>query len=444
MGNYVEDCDYDHHLTVKKWEPVLVTPVEETNKGIYFLSNVDEDETLVRTIYCYQHKKTNDDHGPSEVIKNALSKVLVHYYPLAGRLVTTADEGRLAVDCTGEGVLCVEAEANCTLGSVDFSRPDAETRGKLVYEIPGVKSIFQIPPLMIQVTKFKCGGFVLGVSFNHLTADGQAAMEFINSWAETARGLPLSVQPFLDRTILKARNPLRIEYHHAEYDMLEDKSAPPNSKEVTIYDYIYINEKMIQKLKRQIAAEIHGPSPPPGPVRLCSSYVALSAFAWRARAKAQKMAADQETRILLVVNTRDKFTPPLPKGYFGNAVKFISAVSLAGDLVDKPLSYAVGKVQEAIRSVTDSQLRSGIDYYEVHKTKRPMGCTMISTAWSRLAFGSTDFGWGEPIMTGPVELPVDEVIIFLAHPKEKGSLNAYAGLPTSAMRSFQKLWQEIV
>ncbi|CAI0457816.1 unnamed protein product [Linum tenue] len=439
MGNYVENYD----LIVKKWEPVLVTPAEETKRGIYFLSNVDEDENLVRTIYCYHHKKTNDD-DPSGVIKNALSKVLVHYHPLAGRLVTTtADEGRLAVDCTGEGVLFVEAEANCSMGSIDFSKPDAETRGKLVYEIPGVKSIFQIPPLMIQVTKFKCGGFVLGVSFNHLIADGQAAMEFINSWAETARGLPLSVQPFLDRTILKARNPPRIEYHHAEYDVLEDKSSPRNNKEETIYDYIYINEQMIQKLKRQVAAEIYGPSPP-GPVQFCSSYEALSAFAWRARAKALKMAADQETRILLVVNTRNKFDPPLPRGYFGNAIKFISAISLAGDLVDKPLSYAVGKVQEAIRSVTDSQLRSGIDYYEVHRTKRPMGCTMISTAWSRLAFGSTDFGWGEPVMTGPAELPVDEVIIFLAHPKEKGSLNAYAGLPASAMRNFQKLWQEII
>ncbi|CAL1398556.1 unnamed protein product [Linum trigynum] len=440
MGNYVEN--YDYHLIVKKWEPVLVTPAEETKRGIYFLSNVDEDENLVRTIYCYQHRNTNAN-DPSGVIKNALSKVLVHYYPLAGRLVTTADEGRLAVDCTGEGVFFVEAEANCSLGSIDFSKPDAETRGKLVYEIPGVKSIFQIPPLMIQVTKFKCGGFVLGVSFNHLIADGQAAMEFINAWAETARGLPLSVQPFLDRTILKARNPPRIEYHHAEYDVLEDKSSSTNNKEETIYDYIYINEQMIQKLKRQIAAEIHGPSPP-GLVQFCSSYEALSAFAWRARAKALKMAADQETRILLVVNTRNKFDPPLPRGYFGNAIKFISAISLAGDLVDKPLSYAVGKVQEAIRSVTDSQLRSGIDYYEVHRTKRPMGCTMISTAWSRLAFGSTDFGWGEPVMTGPAELPVDEVIIFLAHPKEKGSLNAYAGLPSSAMRIFQKLWQEII
>ncbi|CAI0457819.1 unnamed protein product [Linum tenue] len=429
MGNYVENYD----LIVKKWEPVLVTPAEETKRGIYFLSNVDEDENLVRTIYCYHHKKTNDD-DPSGVIKNALSKVLVHYHPLAGRLVTTtADEGRLAVDCTGEGVLFVEAEANCSMGSIDFSKPDAETRGKLVYEIPGVKSIFQIPPLMIQVTKFKCGGFALGLAFSHFVADGISAVEFINSWGETARGLPLSLPPFLDRTLLRARTPLRVEHHHSEYDTLPNISSDLITGEEVVYRYIRFDQDMICKIKQEIITN-----------NKCSSYEAIAAFVWKARAKALMMSGDQLMRVLVVVNVRDKFEPRLPKGYFGNAIKYTAATCQARDLVDQPLSYVVGLVQEAIRRVNDEHLRSTIDYNEIRRAIRPLGFTYISSTWSGLAFGSTNFGWGEAISTGPVELPVDEGILFLPR-QEKGKMCMYAfmGLPVSAMGNFEELVRQI-
>jgi omega-hydroxypalmitate O-feruloyl transferase len=63
------------------------------------------------------------------------------------------------------------------------------------------------------VTKFKCGGFVLGVNVNHCMNDGISAMQFVNSWSDIARGLDLKIPPFLDRTILKPRNPPQIVSH---------------------------------------------------------------------------------------------------------------------------------------------------------------------------------------------------------------------------------------
>ena len=101
-------------LTVKRGNPTLVTPAEETPKGLYFLSNLDQNfTTIIRTIYCYRSKERGNEQS-AEVIKDALSKVLVPYYPLAGRL-TTCTDGKLIVDCNGEGVVFVEAEANCTI-----------------------------------------------------------------------------------------------------------------------------------------------------------------------------------------------------------------------------------------------------------------------------------------------------------------------------------------
>ena len=99
-----------------------------------------------------------------EVIKNALSKVLVHYYPLAGRL-TISPEGKLIVDCTREGAVFIEAEASCTLEEIgDNTKPDPVTLGKLVYDIPNAKNGLQIPPLMDQV----CHSFFQFFCFGHM------------------------------------------------------------------------------------------------------------------------------------------------------------------------------------------------------------------------------------------------------------------------------------
>jgi hypothetical protein len=55
-----------------------------------------------------------DEEDPVKVVKEALPKVLVHYYPFAGRL-RDLDSAKLTVDCTGEGVLFVEADADISL-----------------------------------------------------------------------------------------------------------------------------------------------------------------------------------------------------------------------------------------------------------------------------------------------------------------------------------------
>lgn len=138
-------------LSVKKEEPTLVPPAEETEKGLYFLSNLDQNiAVIVRTVYCYKSDSKGNEEAV-EVMKEALSKVLVHYYPLAGRL-SISTEGKLIVDCTGEGAVFVEAEANCEMEQMgDIKKPDAVTLGKLLYDVPGAKNMLEIPPVVAQV-----------------------------------------------------------------------------------------------------------------------------------------------------------------------------------------------------------------------------------------------------------------------------------------------------
>ncbi|KAK2968771.1 hypothetical protein RJ640_028164 [Escallonia rubra] len=413
-------------------QPTLLPPSEETEKGLYFLSNLDQNiAVMVRTIYCFRSgEKGNEKAG--ENIRKALQKVLVHYYPLAGRL-TISSEGKLIVDCTGEGTVFVEAEANCTIEEIgDITKPDPVTLGKLVYDFPGAKNILQIPPLLAQVTKFRCGGFVVGLNMNHCMFDGIGAMEFVNSWAETARGLPLAVPPFLDRSILKSRNPPKTEYQHQEFAEIQELSSTTEQhKDEMMYMSFSFSPEKLEKLKKKAMED--------GVLSKCSTFEALSAFVWRARTEALKLPPLQQTKLLFAVDGRSKLDPPLPKGYFGNGIVLTNSVCQAGELLENPLSYAVGRIQEAIKMVTDSYVRSAIDYFEVTRARPSLASTLLITTWSRLSFHTTDFGWGEPILSGPVALPEKEVTLFLSNGGERKSINVLLGLPSSAMKRLQEL-----
>ncbi|KAM7471543.1 hypothetical protein LguiA_009726 [Lonicera macranthoides] len=421
-------------LVVKQGVPTLVPPAEETKKGLYFLSNLDQNiAVIVRTIYCFKSEERGNE-ASVEVIKDALSKVLVHYYPAAGRLTISA-EGKLIVDCSGEGAVFVEAEANCTIAEIgDNTKPDPVTLGKLVYDIPGAKNILEIPPLVAQVTKFKCGGFVLGLGMNHCMFDGLAAMEFVNSWGETARGLPLTVPPFLDRTILTARNPPKIQFPHSEFAEIEDVSNTFDLyKEEILYGSFCFDPEKLEELKSKATED--------GTVQSCTKFEALSAFVWRARSKALKLSHDQETKLLFAVDGRSRFEPALPQGYCGNGIVLTNSLCSAGELIENPLSFTVKLVQEAVHMVTNSYMRSAMDYFEVTRARPSLASTLLITTWSRLSFYTTDFGWGQPLLSGPVVLPEKEVILFLCHGKERKSVNVLLGLPASAMKTFEELMQ---
>ncbi|KAL6584365.1 histone H3.1 [Orobanche minor] len=424
--------NYASELIIKQGHPTLVPPAEKTERSLYFLSNLDQNiAVVVGTIYCFK----SADKGNVEavrVLKDALSKALVHYYPLAGRL-TISPEMKLAVDCTGEGAVFVEAEAECELEKLgDITKPDPVSLGKLVYYIPGADSILEIPPLVAQVTKFKCGGFVLGLCMNHCMFDGIGAMEFVNAWGEIARGLPLKVPPFMDRTILKARSPPKLEYPHHEFAEIDDVSNTLDLfKQELLYKSFCFNFEKLECLRRNALKD--------GTLTKCTTFEALSAFVWKARSDALNLKPNQEMKLLFAVDGRARFNPPIPDKYFGNAIVLTNSLCKAGELVGNPLSFGVQLVQQAVRMVTDGYMRSAIDYFEATRARPSLAATLLITTWSRLSFHTTDFGWGEPVLSGAVALPEKEVILFLSHGNERKSINVLLGLPSSAMKKFEQL-----
>lgn len=175
-----------------------------------------------------------------------------------------------------------------------------------------------------------------------------------------------------------------------------------------------------------------------GVLSKCTTFEALTALVWKARCKALRMHPDQQTKLLFAVDGRSRFNPPLPKGFFGNGIVLTNALSKAGELLDTPFSHTVELVQGAVKLVTDSYMRSAIDYFEMTRARPSMNGTLVITAWSRLAFHSPNFGWGETIYTGPVGLPEKEVALFLPHGEDRKNISVHIGMPASAMKIFEE------
>jgi benzyl alcohol O-benzoyltransferase len=139
---------------VKRGAPEFVRPSKPTPHEIKLLSDIDDQEGLryqTRLIQFYNHDPNMAGKDPVDIIRKALAKTLVFYYPFAGRL----REGRsrkLMVDCNDEGVLFIEADADVTRKQFgEDLHPPFPCIGELLYDVPGSSEVLNTPLLLIQV-----------------------------------------------------------------------------------------------------------------------------------------------------------------------------------------------------------------------------------------------------------------------------------------------------
>ncbi|KAH9332058.1 hypothetical protein KI387_004166, partial [Taxus chinensis] len=147
------------HLHVKALEAELVPPSLPTPNEILYLSNVDDQYSLrfmldMLLVYTARNENFNisstSAREPAKVIREALSKVLVYYYPLVGRLRNRVQDGKLQVECTGEGAVFVEASSPNTLsllGDLEELKPSFQ---QLLFQSPPNTPLEDIHPLILQ------------------------------------------------------------------------------------------------------------------------------------------------------------------------------------------------------------------------------------------------------------------------------------------------------
>jgi hypothetical protein len=141
-------------FTVRRKAAELVAPAGPTPRELKRLSDIDDQDGLrfhIPVIQFYRRNAFMSGRDPAAVVRDAVARALVHYYPFAGRLREL--EGRkLAVDCTGEGVLFIEADADVRLEHFgDALQPPFPGLEELVFDVPGSSEVLGTPLLLFQV-----------------------------------------------------------------------------------------------------------------------------------------------------------------------------------------------------------------------------------------------------------------------------------------------------
>ncbi|RLN35821.1 hypothetical protein C2845_PM03G29090 [Panicum miliaceum] len=232
------------------------------------------------------------------------------------------------------------------------------------------------PLLMVQVTEFLCGGFVLGVTWNHGVDDGAGVGQFLQAVGELAGGLPSpSVAPVRWDGSLPSLPPSVLE---AQEHML---SLDPLNGDLATLD-ITIPLESIDQIRSNFSGRFHG--------QPCTTFEVVLAVLWRCRTRAIRL--DPETPILLMFVADVRKHVGAKKGYYDNCIMDQFVVATSGAVADGDVKDVIMAIKHAKDEIPGRLKMTG----QQELCKVPTYHMMMASSWRNLGFDRVDFGNGRP------------------------------------------------
>ncbi|XP_028751356.1 spermidine hydroxycinnamoyl transferase-like [Neltuma alba] len=439
-----------------------VRPCDPTWIGTMALSEWDQIGCVTHVPAIYLYRSPNRSASAiAETLKDSLSKVLVPFYPLAGRLQWIGN-GRLQLQCNAMGARFIEAECESSLndiGDLFLSPQHRNLFPSADYGLP----IHELPLFLVQLTTFRCGGVTIAIALSHAVADGPAALHFMSEWARITRGETLQTPPFHDRSVFRAGQPPLASSPRPTLDdfpeygkpalLLGQSDTSEERKKKTTTAMLKITKAQVEKLRKMANDSREKPM-----ARGFTRYETICGHVWRISCKARGHRKQQPTAMGIIIDSRSRMRPELPREFFGTATFDVIAQSMAGDLMSKPLGFAASKVRETIEKVTDNYVRSSIeflknqkdlkDFQDIHsllrKEEGPFygnpNITVVS--WLTLPLYGFDFGWGKEQYMGPGPYEDDGNCLLMHSPEGDGSVVVAMCLQEAHMDEFKKLFYQ--
>jgi hypothetical protein len=273
----------------------------------------------------------------------------------------------------------VGASAGCALDEAVGTLPQMD----LTAGYPGAFCRGADPLLLVQVTEFSCGGFTVGVTWNHVLADGAGIEQFLQAVGELARGVsPPSVVPVrrwddslpgLPSSMIAAQKP----------------TADDNGPQHLVRHDIAVPLTLIGRIKAESG---------------CTLFEAVAAVIWRCRTRATAMypGGETETPAPLSFPCNARALVGATAGYYGNCIVGQAVPATSGAVASSSLADLARLIRRAKEKVPDlvsagssdgeAAAPDGGGAAGAQQLEWYDGLAVVS--WLNLGFDAADFGGG--------------------------------------------------
>lgn len=131
------------------------------------------------------------------------------------------------------------------------------------------------------------------------------------------------------------------------------------------------------------------------------------------------------------VDVRRRMSPPLPKGFTGNAYVLASVMVTAGELEQSSYEGIATKIRAAKNSVDEGYVKAYIQALEASQenhTLPPLKELTLVSDWTRMPFHKVDFLGVEAAYVSPLVPPIPQVACLMQSPRDTKGIDVRIGL----------------
>ncbi|EOY01321.1 hypothetical protein QUC31_013850 [Theobroma cacao] len=437
-------------------ENIILKPFKQFKRQTIELSGLDRiSPSILYTVFFYNSQLINEsfmqDEDPVERAKTALQKVLIPWYPAAGRFRINEASGKLEIDCNNEGVILITAVTDSKLEELGRLHEYKSCYENLVPKCPEATDISENPIAVVQITKFACGGFSIGFGSSHALFDGLGAFNFLASWAQISNGKDESelMVPNHSRDALLSAiyspnsSPTAASiYEQGHITAIQDLYGIPMQAMASddrcwgtaVAKFSQVDpqvglELVTLGMKKETVETWKGQAIEKGKLPKCSTFDVLCAHVWKARVKTLSLQANTNICLQFPVDARSRLRPPLGDNFTGNAFVLASVSCSVKQLLEEPLHDTIRKIQAAKDEITDEYIKLYARALEASDKFFPsMRELTIVSDWSRFPFHALDFGWGKVSNAAILATPVPETAFLMLNLEEPGGFLVRIGI----------------
>ncbi|PKI43116.1 brassinosteroid-related acyltransferase 1 isoform X2 [Punica granatum] len=443
-------------VSIARTVSVHPKPTIQPPSKLLELSNLDRQcPALMYLVFFYTSPRRSSLGHVFDGLKSGLEETLNAWYPSAGRLRRDPKDGnKLNIRCNNEGAVMVEASTRVKIKELGELSEYTEFFENLVYKPPLADEDFSgMPLVVVQVTRFGCGGFSIGIGISHSLFDGPAAYNFLSAWSSNSavskekKGIevPLPVhdrgkllfftsQAQRDNPASGKKSPNQATTRATAidhlYQLIMSTATDPNGSLSStgcmrfVHKTFHLSGEALESLKKRCISEKKESFS-------CSSFEVVAAHIWKARTKALGIKKETMACLQFPVDVRNKMSLPLSRGFTGNAYVLASVMLTCKELEQSSYEGIARKIRAAKNSVNEEYVKAYIQALQGSQENNslpPLKELTIVSDWTRMPFHRVDFLGEEAVYVSPLVPPVQQVACLMQNPRDNKGIDIRIGL----------------